>query len=95
MSRSILRHVVWAAVLIAPAPPLGAADLQVPTRAAHAYNRVRADCGPCGCLRVALVRHRELQSTYGLSFDPRNYDTTEPHFYFGRMRAYPRCFVDG
>jgi len=52
-------------------------------------------CGPCGCLRVFYSYHPELRSTYGLSFDPRNYDTTEPHFYFGRMRAYPQYYVDG
>jgi hypothetical protein len=32
----------------------------------------------------------ELRSTYGVGFDPRNYDTTEPRYYFGRMRAYPQ-----
>lgn len=52
-------------------------------------------CGPCGCLGVTYVYHRVLESTYGLNFDPRNYDTSEPHFYWGRMRAWPRYFVEG
>ena len=29
----------------------------------------------------------------GTGFDPRNFDTTEPHYYLGRMRAYPRYWV--
>jgi hypothetical protein len=70
----------------------GAADLQSPppTAARPAY------CGPCGCLQVTYVYHRELRSTYGTDYDPRNYDATEPHYYFSRsMHAYPRYFVDG
>jgi hypothetical protein len=76
------------------ASPLGAAELP-PPRVGHAHIRVPAYCGPCGCLRVTYVYHRELRATYGLGFDPRNYDTTQPHYYFGRMRAYPRYFVEG
>ena len=49
--------------------------------------------GPCGCLHVGYVRHRELRTTYGIGVDPRNYDTTEPHYYFGPMRSYPRYWV--
>lgn len=51
-------------------------------------------CGPCGCLHVSFVRHRELESTYGLNFDPRDFDQTEPFYYLGRVRAYPRYWVD-
>jgi hypothetical protein len=54
-----------------------------------------AACGPCGCLRVAYDHHRELRTTYGTGFDPRNYDFTEPHYYFGAMRPYPRYYVEG
>ena len=47
-----------------------AADLAVPAyRAAAAQG-----CGSCGCLHVSYVHHRELRSTYGIGFDPRNYD---------------------
>lgn len=78
-------------VLIAPSLP-SAAELPLPTN----EPRVAAeDCGPCGCLQATYVHHPELRSTYGLNFDPRNYDTTEPHFYLGPVRAYPRYFVDG
>ena len=70
-----------------------AADLSVPPAVAPAAGAPR--CGPCGCLGVAYVYHRSLESTYGVDFDPRNYDQTVPHYYFGRVRAYPRYFVDG
>lgn len=70
---------------------VGAAELSPPYPRAYAP----AQCGPCGCLGVTYVHHRELRSTYGLSYDPRNYDTTQPHYYFGPMKAYPRYFVDG
>jgi hypothetical protein len=52
-------------------------------------------CPPCGCLTVSYVYHPELRSTYGTGFDPRNYDETQPRYYFGPVRAYPRFFVDG
>jgi hypothetical protein len=68
-----------------------AADLQVRPTAA-----LPASCGPCGCLQVTFVYHRQLLSTYGTGFDPRNYDTTQPHYYFSRtVHAYPRYSVDG
>jgi hypothetical protein len=50
-------------------------------------------CGCCGCLGVTYDYHRELRSTYGAHFDPRNYDQTEPHYYFGSVRAYPRYWT--
>ena len=82
---------IVSAIILASPNSLGAAELLAPAGAARAYP----DCGPCGCMSVAYVHHRDMQSTYGLGFDPRNYDQTEPHFYFGRMHAYPRYFVDG
>jgi hypothetical protein len=85
---------VAAFLLASPTPRLGAAEL-LPRHVAHAHSRVPAHCGPCGCLLVTYVYHRDLRSTYGLSYDPRNYDQTEPHFYLGRLRAYPRYSVDG
>jgi hypothetical protein len=71
--------------------PVKAADLAPEPRAA---GRI-VQCGPCGCLRVTFDYHRELGSTYGSGFDPRNYDETEPHYYFGPVRAYPRYTTDG
>ena len=69
---------------------------ELPVRARIGHPRIHTlYCGPCGCLGVAYVYHREIRSTYGLGFDPRNYDTTQPHFYLGRMRAWPRYFVRG
>jgi len=71
--------------------PLQATELRPPRVISHPER----DCDPCGCLAVAYAYHRELRSTYGLGFDPRNYDATQPHYYFGRIRAYPRYFVEG
>jgi len=68
--------------------PAYAADLPSPPWAAHAR------CGPCGSLHVGYVYHRELRSTNGLGFDPRNFDQTQPHYYFGPVRAYPQYWVD-
>jgi hypothetical protein len=69
----------------------GAADLR-----ARPTASLSADCGPCGCLQVTYVYHRQLLSTYGTAFDPRNYDGTQPHYYFSRsVHAYPRYSVDG
>jgi hypothetical protein len=94
MSRSILALGSVLAVLTSSSlGSLGAAELQTPPPSVRAATA--RDCGPCGCLSVTYVYHRELRSTYGLDFDPRNYDQTEPHYYFGGMRAYPRYFVDG
>jgi hypothetical protein len=94
MSRTklVLAGVASALALMAPSL-LGAAELEVPPQAVAPARG--ADCGPCGCLSVTYVHHRELRATYGLGFDPRNYDTTQPHYYLGPERAYPRYFVDG
>jgi hypothetical protein len=35
-----------------------------------------------------------LRSTYGIAFDPRNFDETQPYYYFGPVRAYPRFWCD-
>lgn len=80
------------ALLLASVHPLAAAELTVPKGPAYAAP---ANCGPCGCLTVTYVYHRQLESTYGLSFDPRNYDQAVPHYYMGPVRRYPRYFVDG
>ena len=63
-----------------------AADLEVPVHRAAAAQ----GCGYCGCLHVSYVHHRELRSTYGLNFDPRNFDQTQPYYFPGPVRAYPR-----
>ena len=96
MSRSMaLGSVIGALVLAIPAS-IRAAELPLPQAGApQAANPASVYCGVCGCLQVAYVHHRELEATYGLAFDPRNDDQTEPYFYLGRIRAYPRFFVDG
>jgi hypothetical protein len=80
--------VVAIAVLGTWSQATNAADLGVaPQRIPGAW------CGPCGCLRVSYNSHRELRSTYGIGFDPRTYDQTEPHYFYGAVRAYPRYWV--
>jgi hypothetical protein len=70
-----------------------AADQELPRRAKAAHHRPLY-CGCCGCLYVTYDYHRELRSTYGTNFDPRNYDQTEPHYYFGKVRAYPQYWTE-
>jgi hypothetical protein len=66
----------------------------VPPEVAHArHHHLASWCGACECLHVSYVYHRELRTTYGTGFDPRNFDQTEPHYYFGPVRAYPRYWV--
>jgi hypothetical protein len=66
-----------------------AADLEVPP-----IHHAARSCGPCGCLHVSYAYHRELRSTYGLNFDPRNFDQTQPYYFLGPVRAYPRYWCD-
>jgi hypothetical protein len=43
----------------------------------------------CRCLHPRYHYHRELLFTYGSYSDPRSFDTQEPYFYYGRVKAYP------
>ena len=83
MTSPLLAGIVTAAIL--PAVPLSAVAAElVPPAVAHArYHLAAPWSGPCGCLHVSYVYHRELRTTYGTGFDPRNFDRTEPHYYFG------------
>jgi hypothetical protein len=91
MSRSMLVLAATAGMMIQALPSSAqAADLGVAPQAV-----APASCPPCGCLTVSYVYHPELRSTYGTGFDPRNFDGTQPYYYFGPVRAYPRYFVDG
>jgi hypothetical protein len=76
------------AVLAGVGTGVRAADYAVPSVAGIG----RPICGACGCQHVFYVRHRALESTYGIGYDPRNDDQTEPHYYFGRVRYYARYF---
>jgi hypothetical protein len=80
-----------------PAASTGAsaAELQIPPADQARHYREAEACGPCGCLRVSWDYHRVMEQTYGSGFDPRNFDTTEPYFYLGRVKAYPRYWCDG
>lgn len=92
MRKSILVLAVLAGTIL-QALPIRAADLPLQEPNAQAVGP--ADCGSCGCLRVNYIYHRELRTTYGTGFDPRNYDATEPHYYFGPVRPFPQYYVDG
>jgi len=81
--------VAAAAGLLAGSHSARAADLGVPAPRVQA-----AECGPCGCVHVSYDYHRELRSTYGIAFDPRNFDQTQPYYYFGPVRAYPRFWCE-
>lgn len=94
MAKSFVAVAAAAAIsLVTLSNAVKAADREVPRRAAAAHSRP-IYCGCCGCLHVRYDHHRELLSTYGTHFDPRNYDQTEAHYYFGGMRAYPRYWTD-
>jgi hypothetical protein len=69
-----------------------AADRAVVARSAAEPNRYYEDGCRCGPPNVAYVYHRDLRQTYGSHFDPRNYDQTEPHYYFGPVRRYARYY---
>ena len=88
-SSALLAILAVAAGITTMGSSVQAADLPILAPARHAARW----CGPCGCLHATYIYHRELRTTYGIGFDPRNYDTTEPHYYLGPMRAYPRYWV--
>jgi hypothetical protein len=97
MSRLMILALVLGAITATdvPASPVSAVAAELlPPAVARVRHQHAAWYGPCGCLHVSYVIHRELRSTYGLSFDPRNFDQTEPYYYFGALRAYPRYWVD-
>jgi hypothetical protein len=89
MSKSIIAC-LWGAVNLTAmwTAPICAAELQLLPPPARV--RQAAECGPCGCVRVTYDYHRELRSTYGVSFDPRNFDQTQPYYYFGPVRVLVR-----
>jgi hypothetical protein len=94
MMSALLAGMVACAVV--PAVPVSAiaAELLPPAVAYARHHHATPWCGTCGCLHVSYVSHRELRSTYGLSFDPRNFDQTQPYYFFGPVRAYPRYWCD-
>ncbi len=89
-----LGAIVVTIMLILP-NSLSATELPTPSHMHYAAFSRPVYCGPCGCLSISYTYHPELRSTYGLGFDPRNYDTTQPHYYFGGMRAFPQYYIDG
>jgi hypothetical protein len=72
----------------------GTAELEAPPPVHLRHHQAASWCGPCGCLHVSYDYHRELRSTYGLGFDPRNFDQTQPFYFLGPVRAYARYWCD-
>jgi hypothetical protein len=70
-----------------------AADLTIHRHAvaSHWHHHYYDGCR-CGPPWAVTVYHRDLRETYGAGFDPRNYDQTEPHFYFGPVHRYVRYY---
>ncbi len=90
------RSVIWIAFIFAVGGAIWsssaeAADVAAP-RKAIAASSVERCVEVCGCWHTYYVRHRVLLSTYGAGFDPNNYDFTEPHYFYGQERFYPRYF---
>ena len=98
MSKPILTALVVGMVAMAGVPVVpssaGAAELLAPPAVHARHHGAALWCGPCGCLHVSYAYHRELRSTYGLNFDPRNFDQTQPYYFLGPVRAYPRYWCD-
>jgi hypothetical protein len=90
MAKPLIAALVLAATAGLLAGSARAAELGVPGPGVQAAD----ECGPCGCVQVTYEDHRELRSTYGTAFDPRNFDQTQPYYYFGPVRAYPRYWCD-
>jgi len=90
MAKPLIAAFVLAATAGLLAGSTRAAELGVPGPGVQAAD----ECGPCGCVHVTYDYHRELRSTYGVAFDPRNFDQTQPYYYFGPVRAYPRFWCD-
>jgi len=93
MIPALVLGTVCAAGMAAASVSAVAAELLPPAVAHVSHQPIAAWYGPCGCLHVSYVFHRKLRYTYGLRFDPRNFDQTEPYYRFGPLRAYPRYWV--
>jgi hypothetical protein len=91
MKLTFLGGLIFAVGSFVTSVPSVAADMAVP---GAAVERQAAACGPCGCLHVTWTHHRVLESTYGLDFDPRNFDQTEPYYVYGPVRAYPHFWCE-
>lgn len=93
MSKPIISVMLIVAGAIAVTASAFGAELLPPPGVRVRHLHVAPACGPCGCLRVTYVYHRDIRTTYGTGFDPRNFDQTEPYFYPGPVRGYPRYWV--
>lgn len=83
-----------AGVVAIAAVPMSGRPAQAADLLRHARIERPIDCGRCGCLHMTYVYHRVLEATYGAGFDPRSFDQTEPYYYWGGVRPFPRFWVD-
>jgi hypothetical protein len=89
-------HFALAAMVLVAAAALPQAAGADTWRARH-KNHTRLGQAPvfqyqdsCGCLTMTFEYHREMKYTYGAHVDPRSFDQTEPYYYYGAVKAYPR-----
>jgi len=94
MSRPIISAVLTVAGMMAIATSSAfSAELSPAPSDYVRHERLAQICDPCGCIHVSYVYHRELRATYGTGFDPRVFDQTQPRFYLGPVRGYPRFYL--
>lgn len=96
MSKTNLALAAVALATVATLPQSATADGWSPRHKSHAHHGYAAVYhyeDSCGCMSVTYVYHRELRYTYGAYFDPRSFDETEPHYYYGPVKAYPRYWT--
>jgi len=92
-------HVGLAAIalLTAGAPPSSANADAWGTRHRHHARAFQAPVyhyeDSCGCMVMTVEYHRELKYTYGSHMDPRSFDQTEPFYYYGAIKGYPRYWT--
>jgi hypothetical protein len=92
MSKIHFGLTAMALVMVVGMPPSASADAWHPRHKGHVSRGapVYKYEDSCGCLIMTYDYHRELKYTYGPYVDPRSFDQTEPHYYYGAVKAYPR-----
>ena len=91
MSKMHFALTAIALVILAAAPQsAGANGWRHEHHARFGYARVYHYEDRCGCLWWTFEYHRQLRYTYGADLDPRSFDATEPYYYYGPVKAYPR-----
>ena len=88
MTRSLLGWVVGT-IMLTLSGSLSATELRVPSGVGAPISVSAAASALPMLTTPNCVRPTASVSTRV------NYDTTEPHYYFGQMRHYPQYYIDG